>query len=146
MSKDCHELKNAKDKMEFHSSGRSKGAATRLSAKKRSSGLINTVTIHNNNELTARLRRAGSPTRVSMKATNHFRLYLVQIQVPSAGSRRDQGRDRRGRQCRRSSPGLWSISLGSVGVTGECRRLSLGLLSIAPIPSLLAYGSARLEN
>ena len=29
------------------------------------------------NELTARLRRAGSPTRVSMKATNPFRLYLV---------------------------------------------------------------------
>ena len=28
-------------------------------------------------ELTARLRRAGSPTRVSMKATNPFRLYLV---------------------------------------------------------------------
>jgi len=28
-------------------------------------------------ELTARLRRAVSPTRVSMKTKNHFRLYLL---------------------------------------------------------------------
>ena len=46
--------------------------------------------MHKLYELTARLRRAGSPTRVSMKATNPFRLYLVMqlYAAPNAALRR----------------------------------------------------------
>ena len=39
--------------------------------------IINQSEDNQRDELTARLRRAVSPTRVSMKAKNPFRLYLV---------------------------------------------------------------------